>query len=79
MLQQKKDAQVKQTHVAEGSTHDDGVVPVLLVIVEDPLDGLHAGVFVALIILPCFFLVPIQDLQVGLSKRASCAAQKKGR
>jgi len=70
VLRHKSDIQGKKTYVAEGSTHDDGVVPMLLVVVEDPLDGLHAWVFVALVIFPCLFLVPVQDLQVYISQRA---------
>ena len=48
--------------VTEGGTHDDGLVPVLLVVVEDLLDGLDTRVFVALVGLAGGFLVPVKDL-----------------
>lgn len=39
------------THVAEGSTHDDGIVAVLLVVVENLLYGLNTWVLVTLVVL----------------------------
>ena len=49
-------------NVAEGGTHDDGLVAVLLVVVEDLLYGLDTGVFVALVGLSGGFLIPVKDL-----------------
>jgi hypothetical protein len=37
------------THVTEGGTHDDGVVAVLLVVVEDLLHGLDTWVSITLV------------------------------
>lgn len=42
-------------------THDDGVVVVLLVVVEDLLDGLDSGVLVALVGLAGRLLEPVKD------------------
>ena len=50
------------THVAEGSTHDDGIVAVLLVVVEDLLHGLDTRVLIALVVLTRRLLVPVEDL-----------------
>lgn len=37
----------------------------LLVVIEDSLDGLHARIVIACVILSCALLVPIQDLNWG--------------
>ena len=51
------------TYVTEGGTHDDGLVPVLLVVVEDLLHGLDTGVLVADVVLArLVLLVPVKDL-----------------
>lgn len=50
-----------RTHVPEASTHDDGLVTVLLVVVEDLLDADNTGVFVAFEVLSGSLLVPVQD------------------
>lgn len=52
----------KTTHVSERGTHDDGVVVMRLVVVEDLLHGLHTRVLVALVGLPSRLLVPVEDL-----------------
>ena len=39
------------THVTEGSTHDDGLVAVLLVVVENLLHGLNTWVLITLVVL----------------------------
>jgi hypothetical protein len=50
------------THVAERSTHDYGLISVLLVVCKDLLDGLHARIFISFVGLSSRLLVPIQDL-----------------
>ena len=50
------------THVAERRAHDNGLVAVRLVVVEDLLDALDARVLVADVVLPCRLLVPVKDL-----------------
>ena len=40
------------TYVTETGTHDDGLVAVLFVVIEDPFDRLDTRVLVALIVLP---------------------------
>lgn len=50
-------------YVTETRTHDNRVVAVLLVIVEDALDGLDAGIFITLVGLSSLLLVPVEDLQ----------------
>lgn len=52
------------TNITEGSSHDDGVVAVLLVIVEDLLHRLNTWVIISLISLSCRLLVPIKDLRM---------------
>lgn len=47
--------------VAEGSAHDDGLVAVFLVVVEDALDALDAGVFVRRKVFLHGGLVPVED------------------
>jgi hypothetical protein len=47
--------------VTEGSTHDNGVVVVLLVVVEDVLDGLDTGVLLSSVIALVSSLVPVKD------------------
>jgi hypothetical protein len=54
---------VEDTHVTEASTHNNGLVPMLLVIVEDLFDALNAGVIIAFVILPGMFFVPIENLR----------------
>lgn len=51
-----------KAHVTERGTHDDRLVLVLLVVVVDLLDGLDTWVIVAVVILSCGLLVPIEDL-----------------
>jgi hypothetical protein len=50
------------TYVTEGSTHDDGVVAVLLVVVEDLLHGLDTRVCITLVGLTRRLLVPVENL-----------------
>ena len=49
------------TSVTEGSTHDDGVVAVLLVVVENVLDGLNTGVLLGSVVTLVGSLVPVKD------------------
>lgn len=49
-------------HVTERGTHNDGFVTILLIIVENLLDGNNTRVFVTLKGLASRLLVPIQDL-----------------
>lgn len=49
------------TDVTEGSTHDDGLVAVLLVVVENALNGLDTGVLLGGIVALVRSLVPVQD------------------
>ena len=51
--------------VPEGGAHDDGVVTVLFVVVEDALDGLHAWVFVAGVVAVVLLFVPVEDLNTA--------------
>ena len=54
------------TYVTEGSTHDDGLVAVLLVVVEDLLDGLNTRVLlVGVVWSGLVLLVPVKDLEPG--------------
>ena len=46
---------------AERSTHDDGLVAVLLVVVEDAADGLDTGVLLLGVLLLVGSLVPVED------------------
>lgn len=48
-------------NVSERSTHDDGVVTVLLVVVEDGLDGLDTRVLLLGVVLLRRGLVPVED------------------
>ena len=50
------------THVTEGRAHDDGLVAVRLVVVEDLLDGLDTGVLSTRVRLAGLRLVPVKDL-----------------
>ena len=51
-------------YVTEGGTHDDRVVVVLLVVVEDLLHGLDTGVRIADVILArLVLLVPVKNLR----------------
>ena len=47
--------------VPEGRAHDNGLVPVLLVVVEDGLDGRHAGVVLLGVLLLLVGLEPVED------------------
>lgn len=47
--------------VSEGSTHDDGLVAELLVVVEDLNNGLDTRVLLLLVLLLVVGLVPIED------------------
>ena len=49
------------TSVAERGTHDDGLVAVLLVVVEDGLNALDTGVLLLLVLLLRRGLVPVED------------------
>lgn len=49
------------TSVAERGTHDDGLVAVLLVVVEDGLDGGDTGVFLLGVVLLGGGLEPVED------------------
>jgi hypothetical protein len=49
------------TDAAEGSTHDNGLVAVLLVVVEDLLDALDTGVLLLGVVLLGVLLVPVED------------------
>lgn len=49
------------TGVSEGGTHDDGLVAVLLVVVEDGLDRLDTGVLLLGVLLLGVGLEPVQD------------------
>ncbi len=60
--QQGCSAQQNFVHIAERGTHDDRLVPVLLVVVEDLLHRLNTWIFVSLVSLSGAFLVPIEDL-----------------
>ena len=48
-------------NVAERGTHDDGIVAVFLVVVEDLLHGLDAWVFVCLIVFLGVGLIPVKN------------------
>ena len=53
------------TYVTEGGTHDDGLVPVLLVVVEDALNGDDTRVRIANVVLArLVLLVPVEDLEI---------------
>lgn len=48
-------------NVSEGSTHDNSLVSVLLVVIENFLNGLDSWVLLALVVLSGLSLVPIED------------------
>jgi hypothetical protein len=52
------------TKIAERSTHDNGVVAVLLVVVEDLLDRFDTWVVLRVVLLLCVGLVPIENATV---------------
>ena len=55
--------------VTEGCAHDDRLVVVLLVVVEDLLHGLHTRVVVARVVLARLVLVvPVKDLEMTSAK-----------
>ena len=55
--------------VTEGCAHDDRLVVVLLVVVEDLLHGLHTGVVVARVVLARLVLVePVENLNMTSAK-----------
>lgn len=63
---------MRRAHVTEGSPHDNRLVPMLLVVCEDLLHGLHARILVPFVCLSGCLLVPVQNLiefTVSLSKR----------
>lgn len=49
------------TSVTERGTHDDGLVTVLLVVIEDILDGLDTGVLLGGVVALVGGLVPVED------------------
>jgi hypothetical protein len=49
------------TKIAERSTHDNGVVAVLLVVIEDLLDRFDTWVVLRVVLLLCVGLVPIEN------------------
>lgn len=49
--------------VTERSSHDDGLVVVLLVVVENPLDRDDTGILITLVGLTRALLVPVEDLK----------------
>jgi hypothetical protein len=55
--------ELDKTYITEGSTHDNGVVVVLLVVVEDLLHGLNTRVLITLVVLASVLLVPIKNLK----------------
>lgn len=59
-----------QTYVTERGAHNDGLVTVLFVVVEDLFHGLNTWVFVTLVVLSGSLLVPVENLRLvdGLSK-----------
>ena len=51
-----------RSYITEGSTHDDGLLSMLLVVVEDFANGLNAMVFLVLVSRSgLVFLVPVQN------------------
>ena len=59
-----------RTHVAERRAHDDGLVVVLLVVVEDLGDGDDTGVFRSLVRWAgLVLLVPVKDLEDTVKPR----------
>ena len=51
------------THVTEGRAHDDGLVAVRLVVVEDLLDGHNTGILLVSVVRSgLVLLVPVKDL-----------------
>jgi len=57
--------------VSERSTHDNGVVTVLLVVVEDLLDRLDSWVGLGSVLLAGRLLVPVEDLDISGSTSMS--------
>ncbi len=54
----------RMAYVAERSTHDDGLVVVLLVVVKDLLHGLDTRILIALVLgSGLSLLVPVKDLK----------------
>lgn len=77
MRDRDEDIDEDQTHVTEGGTHDDGLVTVLLVVVEDLLHGLDTRVLITLVVLASALLVPIKDLdRPRASQRVSQRVQR---
>lgn len=63
-------AQDGSTYVTERSTHDDGLVAVLLVVVEDLLNGLDTGILlIGVVGSGLVLLVPVENLQPTVKKR----------
>lgn len=64
-------AQDGGTYVTERSTHDDGLVAVLLVVVEDLLNGLDTGILlIGVVGSGLVLLVPVENLQPTVKKKA---------
>lgn len=57
-----KNAVNRSSYIAERCTHDDRLVTVLFIIVENRLDRLNTRVFITFIVLTSTLLVPVQDL-----------------
>ena len=51
-----------EAHITERRAHDDGLVAMLLIIIENLLDRLHTRILIAFIILSSSFLVPVENL-----------------
>ena len=51
------------TYITEGSTHNDGSITVLLVVIEDLLDRLDTRILITLVILAGRLFVPVKDLE----------------
>lgn len=66
------------TYVTETGTHDDSLVAVLFVVVEDLSDRYDTRVFVAFIVLASRLLVPVEDLfgRNELEKKVSHMLEK---
>lgn len=69
------------TSVSERSTHDNRLVTVLLVVVEDLLDRLDSWVGLGGVLLTSGLLVPVEDLWIsnsGMSSSGSLTRPTKG-
>ena len=61
-------------YISERSTHDDGLVVVLLVVIIDLLHGLDTGIIIALVGLSSVFLIPIENLQSSMNEKETRAS-----